>query len=42
MPPRRPDRVSAGDERQQIRLPRMITGAQPILPTTFTAYAALR
>lgn len=42
MPPRRPDRVSAGDERQQFRLPRMITGAQPILPPTFTAYAALR
>jgi hypothetical protein len=41
-PPRRPDRVSAGDGRPRIFLPRMITGAQPILPPTFTAYAALR
>ncbi|MBX9760604.1 MAG: hypothetical protein K2Y29_17630 [Beijerinckiaceae bacterium] len=43
LPPRRPDRVRAGDDRPPpLVLPRMITGAQPILPTTFTAYAALR
>ena len=42
MPPRRPDRVRSGEEPQRVALPRMITGAQPILPTTFTAYAALR
>lgn len=41
-PPRRPDRVSAADERQPVRLPRMITGSQPILPAAFTAYAPLR
>jgi hypothetical protein len=34
--------VSAGDERETVRLPRMITGSQPILPTAFTAYAPLR
>lgn len=42
VPPRRPDTARAQDERGAIQLPRMITGAQPILPTTFTAYAQLR
>lgn len=42
VPPRRPDAASADDEREAIPLPRMITGAQPILPTTLTAYAQLR
>lgn len=41
LPPRRPG-VTASDEQPPFRLPRMITGSQPILPTTFTAYAALR
>jgi hypothetical protein len=42
VPPRRPDGVSAADERETIRLPRMIIGSQPILPPKFTAYAQLR
>ncbi len=37
MPPRRPDNLG-----ETIRLPRMITGAQPILPAGFTAYAQIR
>ncbi|MDP2355850.1 MAG: hypothetical protein Q8M31_07275 [Beijerinckiaceae bacterium] len=41
LPPRRPD-ASAEDDGAPIRLPRMILGAQPILPTFFTAYAPLR
>ncbi len=42
LPPRRPDNLASLDERRAIRLPAMITGSQPILPTTFTAYAPLR
>ncbi|MFN3892115.1 MAG: hypothetical protein ACK4MV_17090 [Beijerinckiaceae bacterium] len=42
MPPRRPNGADALDGREPIRLPRMITGAQPILPASFTAYASLR
>lgn len=42
VPPRRRDHVSAADEPPAVALPRMIVGAQPILPTTFTAYARLR
>lgn len=42
LPPRRPDNLAALDERRAIKLPPMITGSQPILPTTFTAYAPLR
>ncbi len=41
LPPRRPS-VFASVDGQTIRLPRMILGAQPILPPTFTAYAPLR
>jgi hypothetical protein len=41
LPPRRPG-VGAQEDGRAIRLPRMILGAQPILPPTFTAYAPLR
>lgn len=41
LPPRRPG-ASAAEDGRAVRLPRMILGAQPILPTTFTAYAPLR
>ncbi len=41
LPPPRPGAGAAEDERP-VRLPRMILGAQPILPPTFTAYAPLR
>ena len=45
-PPRRPDRIAAREAAREdvpsARLPRLMLGAQPILPTHFTAYAALR
>lgn len=41
IPPRRPG-ASVEENGRVVRLPRMIVGAQPILPTTFTAYAPLR
>lgn len=42
LPPKRPDNLATHDDRRPVRLPAMITGSQPILPTTFTAYAPLR
>ena len=45
-PPRRPDRTAAREAAREdvasARLPRLMLGAQPILPTHFTAYAVLR
>ncbi len=41
LPPRRPS-VTSKDNDRPLRLPPMILGAQPILPTSFTAYAPLR
>lgn len=41
-PPRRPDRLAAREDAAPARPPRLMLGAQPILPSHFTAYAALR
>ena len=42
LPPPRPDNLDERVTGRGFQLPPMITGAQPILPTTFTAYAPLR